>query len=224
MPPLAAFTSEDTFSPTPALIVGPDNPMTRSITLLSGQNCVRGTVLGKIATNAGAVTVGAPVITGTGTGALTRATPAYSATVQEGTYTVLFTDETTNAGEFVVLRPDGTIDGYGKVAVAYDGQVKFTIADSTDYLAGDTVTLAVTIADTSAGKYVKSLSAAVNGSQTAVAILAEDCDASLGDKVTVAYMGGVFDENALTYGTAHTAATVRESLRDVGIKLNPSIT
>lgn len=77
---------------------------------------------------------------------------------------------------------------------------------------------------TAGGKYTLSLSAAEDGSQTASVILAEDADASAGDKSTVAYFGGVFDENALTYGTGHTAVSVRESLRDVGIKLQSSIT
>ena len=77
---------------------------------------------------------------------------------------------------------------------------------------------------TASGKFNLSLSAAGDGSQVPAAILAEDTDASGGDKVTVAYFGGVFDENALTYGTAHTKASVREQLRDYGIKLQSSIT
>ncbi len=121
---LAGVTAEGTYTNTPALIVGPDDPMSRQITLLSGQNCVRGTVLGKV---------------------------------------------------------------------------------------------------TASGKYVKSLSASSDGSQTPAVILAEDCDASAADKMTVAYFGGVFDENALTLGTAHTVASIREALRDVGIKLQSSV-
>lgn len=77
---------------------------------------------------------------------------------------------------------------------------------------------------TASGKYVLSLSAASNGSEVPAAILAETTDASGGDKVTVAHFGGVFDENAVIYGTAHTKASVREALRDVGIKLQSSIT
>lgn len=77
---------------------------------------------------------------------------------------------------------------------------------------------------TSGGKYVLSLSASSDGSQTPAAILAVDCDASGGDKVTVAYLTGSFDGNAVTYGTAHTLASTREALRDVGINLQTSIT
>jgi hypothetical protein len=222
---LASFTSEGTFSPTPALIVGPDDPMTRSITLLSGQNLIRGAVLGKIGDNAGAATAGIVTFVGTGNGVLTKATPATGTGVQEGSYTATLVTTGTNAGQFAVRRPDGTLDGYAQVGVAYAGQVKFTIADgSTDFVAGDAFTVPVTIADTSSGKYIRSVAAATDGSQNAIVILAEDCDASGGDKATIAYFGGVFDENALNFGAGHTAATVRESLRDVGIKLQSSVT
>ena len=44
------------------------------------------------------------------------------------------------------------------------------------------------------------------------------------DRIHLFVRGGVFDENAITYGTAHTKASVREALRDVGIKLQSSIT
>lgn len=72
---------------------------------------------------------------------------------------------------------------------------------------------------TSGGKYTLSASASSDGSQTPSVILAEDTDASGGDKVTVAYFGGVFDETLLTLGAGHTSASIREALRDVGIKL-----
>jgi hypothetical protein len=77
---------------------------------------------------------------------------------------------------------------------------------------------------TASGKHTLSLSASADGSQVPVCILAEDTDATSADKVTVAYHGGVYDENALLYGTGHTKLTVREPLRDYGIKLQSSIT
>lgn len=76
---------------------------------------------------------------------------------------------------------------------------------------------------TASGKYTLSLSASSDGSQIPTCILAEATDATSADKLTVAYHGGVFDENALTYGTGHTKVTVRELLRDYGIKLQSSI-
>jgi len=76
---------------------------------------------------------------------------------------------------------------------------------------------------TASGKYIQSLSAAADGSQTPDLILAEDTNASGGDVTTIAYSRGDFDENALTIGTAHTADTIREGLRVKGIVLIPSL-
>lgn len=70
---------------------------------------------------------------------------------------------------------------------------------------------------TASGKYNLSLSAAGDGSQTPDLILAEDTDASGGDKEALAYEAGVFNVNALNIGTAHTAASIQEGLRAKGI-------
>lgn len=64
-----------------------------------------------------------------------------------------------------------------------------------------------------------SLSAAVDGSQTPYAILAEDCDATAADKDTIAYTAGEFNESRLTLGAAHTLDSIREGLRGLGIHL-----
>lgn len=70
---------------------------------------------------------------------------------------------------------------------------------------------------TASGKYNLSLSAAGDGSQTPDLILAEDTDASGGDKLTTAYEAGVFQSAALTLGSAHTLASIQEGLRAKGI-------
>lgn len=70
---------------------------------------------------------------------------------------------------------------------------------------------------TASGKYTLSASALTNGAQTPVAILAEDVDASGGDKTTLAYESGVFNEGALTFGAGHTADSTRTGLRQLGI-------
>ena len=67
------------------------------------------------------------------------------------------------------------------------------------------------------GKYITSLTAAVDGSQTPVAILADDCDASAADALAGVYMTGEFNSNALTLGAGWTTATVTNSLRAFGI-------
>lgn len=72
---------------------------------------------------------------------------------------------------------------------------------------------------TATGKYTKCDSAAVDGSQTPAVILAEDCDASAADKQAVVCLSGAFNQAAVTFGGADTAATHRTILRDLNIYL-----
>jgi len=76
---------------------------------------------------------------------------------------------------------------------------------------------------TSGGKLNLSLSAAVDGSEVPFGILAEDADASAGDVECVLYVKGHFNEDSITYGTAHTADSVREGLRDIGIHTESTV-
>jgi hypothetical protein len=69
---------------------------------------------------------------------------------------------------------------------------------------------------TSGGKYIKSLSAASDGSQTPDLIAAEDVTTT-GDYTTLAYEAGIFNASALDIGTAHTIASIQEGLRVKGI-------
>ena len=102
------------------------------------------------------------------------------------------------------------------------------IAGNTDQLIARKVTLAAgqNLARgallgkvTSGGAYVLSLSAAVDGSQTPVAVLAHDTDATSGDTETLIYERGDFNQSAVTFGTGHTAESVRAGLRALGIFL-----
>jgi hypothetical protein len=70
---------------------------------------------------------------------------------------------------------------------------------------------------TASGKFNLSASAAGDGSNTPVAILAEDVDATAADKEAVAYITGDFNGRALTLGAGHTLAAVTLSLRDSSI-------
>ncbi|HET7552192.1 MAG TPA: head decoration protein [Gemmatimonadaceae bacterium] len=72
---------------------------------------------------------------------------------------------------------------------------------------------------TASGKYQLSASAAVDGSETPVVILAEDCDASAADADCLVYTTGDFDDSAITLGAGHTVASVKDGLADRGIFL-----
>jgi type 1 fimbria pilin len=164
------------------------------------------------------VTPGTPV-SGTGGTVGNGAIGAWTADAgaQLGTWSIEITVAASNAGKFKVVRPDGTVDGVGTVAVAYNGQLNGTLADgANDWVVGDVIPMVVT-ADISTVTYKKSASAATDGSQTPDLILAQDCDASSGDAEAIAYESGKFVGSALTLGTGHTVASIRAGLRAKGI-------
>lgn len=76
---------------------------------------------------------------------------------------------------------------------------------------------------TASGKLMLSAAGASDGSQTPYAILAEDTDASGGDKTCTVYVAGEFNAGALTFGAGHTAASVKDALRDAGIFLKTPV-
>lgn len=76
---------------------------------------------------------------------------------------------------------------------------------------------------TSSGKAILSLATAVDGSQTPDLILAEAVDATGADAPALAYERGDFNAGAITLGTGHTVASIREGLRAKGIALLTAI-
>lgn len=76
---------------------------------------------------------------------------------------------------------------------------------------------------TASSKYVLSLAAAGDGSQVPDLILAEDVNATGADASGIAYERGDFNAAALTLGTGHTVASIRDTLRGKGITLITSI-
>lgn len=87
-----------------------------------------------------------------------------------------------------------------------------TIASGANLAAGDLLGQI-----TSGGKFIKSLAAASDGSEAPVAIIAEACDASGGDKTAFVYYAGEFNEAKVNFGTGHTAAALRRKLAQLGL-------
>lgn len=78
----------------------------------------------------------------TGTGSIGTVT-AFS-TALLGTYNLRIVAAASNAGTFIVTAPDGRT-AYGTVAVAFLGLgLSFTLADSTDFIVGDEISIVVT--------------------------------------------------------------------------------
>lgn len=194
---------------------------TRKVTILSGQNLIAGALLGKILAAASAtVTPGAAVSASGGTvgnGAVGTWTSDDGA--PEGTWRIVITNSAANAGTFELLRPDGSVDGVGAVGSAYNGQLNGTLADgSNDWQEDDYIPIVVSYA---AGlKHKLSLAAATDGSQVPDMILAQDCDATGGDKEALAYETAQVVGSGLTFGTGHTVASTREGLRRRGILID----
>lgn len=203
--------TQETFTPDRLIASGPI--YTGAITLISGQNLTRGALLGKITKALGTVSA----VTGTGDGAVTGA--ALKAKAQLGAYTLKCVEAAVNGGRFEVIAPNGESLGDAVVGAAYTSpHLDFTINDgATDFVVGDYFTIAV---DAGSGKHTLSLAASVDGSQEPHSILAKDTDASAGDIDTVNYEKGQFNDNAVTYGTGHTAASVKDALqaRDIYLK------
>lgn len=103
-----------------------------------------------------------------------------------------------------VYSPDGLVAGNHDELVAE----KITV------LSGQNLTRGTVIGKiTSGGKYKVSLAADTIGSETPDLILAEDCNATSGDKPAIAYSRGDFNAQELTIGTGHTIASIKEGLR-----------
>jgi hypothetical protein len=102
--------------------------------------------------------------------------------------------------------------------VTFSDRVKFAFTDdgSTHFIVGDGFDITVAAGT---GKYILSALAGVDGTQIPDCILAEDTDASLGDKATIAYFNATVNQNALIFGTGQTIANCTEVLRGKDIQL-----
>lgn len=173
----------------------------KAVTLLSGQNVVRGEVLGLVQIG----TIGTPSsVTGTGNGTC-AGTIVAGKHVKAGTYTVRCIGAVTNLGDFVLIDPDGIVVGTLKVGTASTLSTHLNgilVSDgATDFVVGDYFTIAVAVGSLKAKAYDKDN---VDGSAHAVGIAVEDCDASAADVVTSMYVAGCFKYSQLTYPTSDT--------------------
>lgn len=196
------------------LIAGSSDIITAAAAILSG-TLTRGALLGRVLR-----VLGTPTFTGTGNGVMSAVSMGSKTKV--GNYIVTCITAATDGGSFSVVDPDGVRLKDAVVGTAYaSNHINFSIADgSTDFTVGAKFTIPIT-----AGSLKCKLadSSAVDGSGTGYALLAADCDASGGEKTAPIYLGGEFNELAVTFGGADTADTHRDGLRDIGIVLKKNI-
>lgn len=193
--------------------------LSESVLLASGQNVLKGTVLGK--KSVGAISVAAKTGGNTGAGTVTLLTKGVNAKV--GVYKLRCTAAGTGVGTFSVIDPDGFSLGNVIASVggtAFAGKfINFTLtASGADFIVGDGFD--ITIAAGS-GEYAICNSAAVDGSQFPVCVAAEAMDASLAARNISVYITGVFIETSLIFGGSDTIATHKNALRDKNIYVQP---
>ncbi|MEY3746870.1 MAG: hypothetical protein RL194_329 [Pseudomonadota bacterium] len=144
-----------------------------NITIVLGAGeLAAGTVLGKITTGSSATATAFAGNSGTGT----VGTITVSAGAQHGTYKLVIIEPATDAGKFQLEGPDGKIVGTGTVGAAFSkGGLAFTLADATDFIAGDGFDIVVAAGS---GSYTAYDDGLANGAQVAVAVLAQSVDAT----------------------------------------------
>ena len=108
--------------------------------------------------------------------------------------------------ETVSYDPNGIVAGDFPVETA-----GATIGTAADLTAG-----AVLGRITASGKYIRSVAAASDGSQTPAAILLTDAAAASADAAAVILLAGAVDQAKLNFGAGHTAATVETAFRAAG--------
>jgi hypothetical protein len=208
----------ETFTPDKLFAGVNQRPVAKQVVIAAGQGALaRGAVLGKI-TKAIAAAVADAGNTGDGTCTL----HVLGSKAKIGTYTITCITAALNGGTFSVIDPDGIRLADAVVGVAYAGPVGFVVNDgNADFIVGDSFTIEVS--EPAAEEYAIATSTAVNGSQDAECILAEDVDATLAAVTTAGYFTGEFNEAALTFGGADTADLHRDSLRNKGIFLRTTV-
>lgn len=207
----AVFSS--TNSPAPdALLAGEMPRVTTPVTIVTGENLLRGAVVGKITVGAGTAAAAAG---NTGNGAISAITTGANA--KPGLYKVMCIEPAANGGIFAVEDPDGIIVGRATVGAAFAGPIGFTISDgAADFIAGDAFDITVAAGS---GKYKRAVVAATDGSQRPVGILVGDVDATAADKAASIFRTGEFNEAALNFGAGHSVSTVRDALEAQNIYL-----
>lgn len=155
-----------------------------ALTIGASQTILACGLLGRTAVAAGVAV--SQVFAGTGNGVLTIADPAVSSRVKDGDYTVVCVGEDADGGQFRVEDPNGKHIGDAVVGVAFNKEIKFTIADgATDFVLGDTFTITVA-ADAADFEHVAFDPTANDGSEVPVAMSIYPVTTGVGETKPVA--------------------------------------
>lgn len=149
----------------------PGNRSRDTIVIAASQSITPNMVLGRLATAAAVTVSAAAVAGGTGNGTLTMADPAVNSKAKNGVYKAVCTVAASNGGTFRVEDPGGVFVGTATVGVAFNKEVKFTIADgSTDFAVGDAFEILVGVEEPTDYTYAALSLSGTDGSESAAAI------------------------------------------------------
>lgn len=158
-----------------------------------------------------------PTSGNTGNGILTMANPAATSKVRNGDYLLTCTAAAANAGTFSVQTPDGREIGPATVAVAFNKEIKFTIADgSADFVVGDSIIVRVGVEPVDR-EYVAFNPAGTDGSETVAAIALYDAVTGVGVTTKIAAITRAAEVNGhcLTLPVGITAAQTAKAYADL---------
>jgi hypothetical protein len=133
---------------------------------------------------------------------------------RRGKYTIVITEPAANAGTFEVIGPDGQVVGDGTVAVAFDNEIQFTLADgATDFVSGDAFTVLVT---GGTHKYKEYDVADADGGQRVAGVSYGNVDATAADKPgAIVVRDAVVRDADLTWFAGATSAQKDEGRRQL---------
>ena len=188
----------------------PGNRSRENVIVLLAENLKAGHVLGR---RLDSPTVAAAVALGvnTGDGAVSGEAVGTDLGVQRGRYTLMCIEPGANAGVFAVFDPNGVHIGDATVAVAFDKELQFTIADgANDFVAGDAFSIQVT---GGTYKYKEYDPTDEDGGQRPSGILYDAVDATSADKDgVVVRRDAELRKDDLNWFTGATAAQKDEAL------------
>lgn len=197
------------------------------VTIALSQTLVAGQVLGKAGVAAGITSSAAAAASNTGgSGAITLdVTAPVAASAQNGVYQAICIEPASNGGTFEVFDPGGVSIGVVAVGATFNNQIKFVIADATDFVSGDRFLITVGREFGADEQYKAFDMTATDGAQHAAGILwdAVTTDGSTTKQATVIARAAEVRAADLTWPAsnltaAQKAAAIAE-LQALGIQL-----
>lgn len=191
----------------------PGSRSRENVTVLSGQNLEAGHVCGAqlVSPTVGSAAADSGNV---GDGAVSGEAVGTNLGVQRGDYRVVFVEEATDLGDFLVYDPQGRLIGPGVVGTEFDDQIKFTIADGAeDFDAGDAFTISVTGGTFKVKEYDPT---DADGGERFFGVLYDAVDASAADTDGVAVVRDAeVREDDLTFFDSATTAQKDEAKRQM---------